>query len=241
VADGADSTRRLDAADEPFRPAVLIPGYECATTIAAVVADARAQLEDVLVVDDGSRDDTAERARLAGAEVIRHSSNRGKGAALVTGMRQLADAGFTHALSMDGDGQHLGREIPTLLAAASAERSAIVIGARMIGDQAVAATNLFGNWFANSAAELAAGVPLGDTQSGFRVYPLATVLGLPIDGDRFEYETTVIIRAARAGVPIRSTPTRVYYPPVAERRSHYRKVADTLRIIRAVAPLLLRR
>lgn len=240
MADGADSTRRLDEA-EPFRPAVLIPCYDGAATIAAVVAGARAHLEHVLVVDDGSRDDTAERARLAGAEVIRQSSNCGKGAALVTGMRQLASAGFTHALSMDGDGQHLGSEIPTLLAAARANPAAIVIGARMIGDQAVAATNLFGNWFANRAAEIAAGVPLGDTQSGFRVYPLSAVLALPIDGDRFEYETTVIIRAARAGMPIRSTPTRVYYPPVAERRSHYRKVEDTLRIIRAVAPLLWRR
>jgi hypothetical protein len=67
------------------------------------------------------------------------------------------------------------------------------------------------------------------------------MLGLPIRGEHFESESTSIIHAARAGVPIRSLPVDVYYPPVAERRSHYRKVVDTLRIIRAVAPLLMRR
>ena len=224
-----------------FRPAVLIPSYECAATIQAVVADARRHLEPVLVVDDGSSDQTGDRARLAGADVLRHPRNQGKGAALLSGMRQLLGAGFTHALSMDGDGQHLGVEIPKLLTAAAAEPDAIVIGVRTIGGQAVAAVNLLGNRVANLAVQLAAGVPVGDTQSGFRVYPLAPVLALPVDGRRFEYETTVIIRALRAGIAVRSVPIAVYYPPIAERRTHYRKVVDTLRIIRAVAPLLFRR
>ncbi len=223
-----------------FRAAVLIPAYQSAPTIAPVVADARRHLETVVVVDDGSDDATAERATLAGAAVVRHERNRGKGASLLTGMRYLAARGFTHALSMDADGQHLGGEIPTLLGAARAEPAAIVIGVRQIGAQQVAAANLFGNRFANAAICIAAGTAIGDTQSGFRVYPLATVLNLPADGERFEYESTVIIRAARAGIPVRSVAVEVYYPPIAERRSHYRKVVDTLRIIRAVAPLLLR-
>ena len=223
------------------RAAVVIPAYEAASTIALVVADARRHLDTVLVVDDGSQDGTAERATLAGADVVRHERNRGKGASLLTGMRTLAARGFTHALSMDADGQHLGGEIPTLLAAARAEPAAIIIGVRQIGTQEVAAANLFGNRFANAAIRLAAGTAVGDTQSGFRMYPLATVLALPVDGERFEYESTVIIRAARAAIPVRSVAVEVYYPPIAERRSHYRKVVDTLRIIRAVAPLLFRR
>ncbi|MCC6767153.1 MAG: glycosyltransferase family 2 protein [Deltaproteobacteria bacterium] len=224
-----------------FRPGILIPAYDCAATLGAVVADARALGLSILVVDDGSHDETATVAHAAGADVVQHPRNRGKGAALVTGMRALAERGFTHALTMDGDGQHLPREIPTLLDAASADPSAIVIGVRRRGNQEVAGINLFGNRFANLCVRSAAGVPLPDTQSGFRVYPLASTLGLPRQGEHFEYESTSIIFAARARVPIRSVDVDVYYPPVAERRSHYRKVVDTLRIIRAVAPLLVRR
>jgi glycosyltransferase involved in cell wall biosynthesis len=234
--------RLPEPSGDPLRisAAVLIPAYQCAATIAPVVADASAHLTPVLVVDDGSDDGTAERARLAGAEVLRQERNVGKGAALVAGMRHLAARGFTHALTMDGDGQHLGGEIPTLLAEARIDPRAIVVGTRAIGEQQVAAANLFGNRFANLAVRVAAGVNAGDTQSGFRVYPIASTLALPVDGERFEFETTVIIRAVRAAIPIRSVVVRVYYPPIAERRSHYRKVVDTLRIIRAVAPLIVR-
>ncbi len=224
-----------------FRPAILIPAYDCAGTIGTVVTGARAHGLSILVVDDGSQDGTASVAGAAGARVVRHGSNRGKGAALRTGMQALATRGFTHALTMDGDGQHLPHEIPTLLATASTDPSAVVIGVRRRGSQEVAGINLFGNRFANLCVRSAAGVPLPDTQSGFRVYPIATMLRLPKHGEHFEYESTSIIYAARARVPIRSITVDVYYPPIAERRSHYRKVVDTLRIIRAVAPLLVRR
>ena len=229
------------ASPSAFRPAILIPAYDCAATLADVLAGARTHGLPILVVDDGSHDATAEIARAGGADLLQHAVNRGKGAALMTGMRALSARGFTHALTMDGDGQHLPREIPTLLAAAAESPTAIVIGVRRRGNQEVAGINLFGNRFANLCVRSAAGVPLPDTQSGFRVYPLGTMLALPKQGEHFEYESTSIIYAARAQVPIRSIPVDVYYPPVAERRSHYRKVVDTLRIIRAVAPLLVRR
>lgn len=224
-----------------FRPALLIPAYDCAATLGAVVTGARAHQLPILVVDDGSQDDTAAVAHSAGAAVVQHSRNRGKGAALLTGMRALADRGHTHALTMDGDGQHLPREIPTLLATAAEDPGAIVIGVRRRGDQKIAGINIFGNRFANLCVRSAAGVPLPDTQSGFRVYPIATMLRLPTQGEHFEYESTSIIYAARARVPLRSIPVDVYYPPIAQRHSHYRKVVDTIRIIRAVAPLLVRR
>lgn len=224
-----------------MRTAILIPAYDCAGTLANVLADAGEHALPIVVVDDGSRDDTAAIARAGGADVIQHPTNRGKGAALRTGMRALAARGYTHALTMDGDGQHLAREIPVLLSAAAADPTAIVIGVRRRGDQEVAGINLFGNRFANLCVQSAAGVPLPDTQSGFRVYPIATMLRLPQQGEHFEYESSSIIFAARARVPIRSLEVDVYYPPIAERRSHYRKVVDTLRIIRVVAPLLVRR
>jgi glycosyltransferase involved in cell wall biosynthesis len=229
------------AAPTAIRPAILIPALDAAPTIDAVVTDARRHCVSVVVVDDGSGDDTAQQAQRAGAEVVRHPTNRGKGAALVTGMRHLAASNVTHALTMDADGQHLATEVPKLLAAARGDPDAIIVGARTIGDQAVASANLLGNRVANLAVRVASGVCVDDTQSGFRVYPIARVLALPLDGGRFEYETTMLIHATRAGIPVRSVPIAVYYPPIAERRSHYRKIADTVRIIRAVAPLLVRR
>ena len=238
---GVTTTDTATATAFEFRPAILIPAYDCSATIGAVVTGAQAHGLSILVVDDGSHDDTATLARAAGADVLRHSMNHGKGAALITGMRELATRGFTHAVTMDGDGQHLAREIPTLLSAALEQPNAIVIGVRRRGTQEVAGINFFGNRFANLCVRSAAGVPLPDTQSGFRVYPIATMLRLPTQGRHFEYESSSIIHAARANVPIRSLPVDVYYPPIAERRSHYRKVVDTLRIIRVVAPLLVRR
>ena len=224
-----------------FRLGIVIPALDAATSVGAVVAGARASGYPVVVVDDGSTDDTATRADRAGATVIRHASNRGKGAALRTGMRHLAANGYSHALTMDADGQHLAREIPQMVAAATAAPTALVMGARIIGDQPVAAANQFGNWFANGAVRIAARMDAGDTQCGFRIYPLAEILPLPVSGSHFDYETTVIVHAVRAGVTLCSVPVAVFYPPVALRRSHYRNVLDTLRIIRVMVPLLMRR
>jgi glycosyltransferase involved in cell wall biosynthesis len=221
--------------------AVLIPAYDCAATIAEVVAGARQHVERVLVVDDGSRDDTAARAAAAGAAVLRLPANAGKGEALRAGFARLAGEGVTHVLTMDGDGQHLGREIPALLAASAASPAALVIGARRIGTQEVTPIKLFGNRFANRWVEIACGQKLPDTQSGFRVYPLAETSRLGAHAGRFAFETEVLIRAARAGVAIHSVPVDVYYPPAAERVSHYRPWGDTLRIIAVVVGLILRR
>ncbi len=220
--------------------AILIPAFNCERTIARVVRAARAHAPFVLVVDDGSADETADRAGDAGAEVLRHETNRGKGAALQSGMQELGRRGCERVLTMDGDGQHLGDEIPALLRAADATPQALVIGAREIEPGAVAPLKLFGNRFANRWVEIACGQTLPDTQSGFRVYPLPATLALDCRAGHFAFETEVLIRAARAGIPIRSVPVHAYYPPVDERVSHYRPFVDTVRIIFVVVGLILR-
>ena len=219
--------------------AALIPALDCSKTIGRVVRGAREHVEAVLVVDDGSRDRTASTARRAGAEVIRHGGNRGKGAALRTGLLGLAERGFTHAVSLDGDGQHLPEEIPKLLGAVARDPRAIVIGERVIESE-VAAINRFGNEFANLWVWIATGRRLPDTQSGFRVYPIAETLALGAGGTRFEFETEVLIRALRAGLEVVPVPVRVYYPPPGVRVSHYDGVWDTVRIIETVVSLMLR-
>lgn len=200
----------------------------------------RTVVPTVVVVDDGSRDDTAARARDAGAEVLSHAVNRGKGAALFTGMTWLAEHGFRRAITADGDGQHLVSEVPALIAASDAEPGALVVGARRLEGVEVAAVNLFGNRFANRWVEIACGQRIADTQSGFRIYPLRETLALGVRSGHFAFETEVLIRAARAGIPIRSVPVKAYYPPPEERVSHYRRVRDTARIIFVVLGLILR-
>jgi glycosyltransferase involved in cell wall biosynthesis len=220
--------------------AVLIPALDCGATIAAVVAGARRHVPDVLVVSDGSTDATVAEATAAGAQIVTHDRPRGKGAALLTGMRALAAQGVRRVLTMDGDGQHLAEEIPVLLEAARAAPAALVIGARQLEEFSVAPIKLFGNRFANRWVEIACGQTLADTQSGFRVYPLRETLALRPRARHFAFETEVLIRAVRGGMPVRSVAVRVYYPPVAERVSHFRGVVDTVRIIFVVLGLIFR-
>jgi glycosyltransferase involved in cell wall biosynthesis len=220
--------------------AAVIPAYQAAATVAPVVEGARRHCARVLVIDDGSADGTAAAAAGAGAEVVRLPVNAGKGVALQAGLSALASSGVARALTLDADGQHLPDEIPTLLAASDADPRAIVVGVRKKSGQPIKRANRFGNWIADRLLKLIAGRPLPDTQSGFRVYPVESTLRLASEGRRYEFETEVLLRAARAGVPVVGVPVRVYYPPIAERVSHYRPWRDTLRVIGIVVRLLVR-
>ena len=223
----------------PQPVAVVIPALNCARTIETTVRAALGVIPAVVVVDDGSTDDTSARAAAAGATVVRHEVNRGKGAALASGLAWARTHGVPRIVTMDGDGQHLSEEIPKLLAPAAADPRVLVIGARQIESE-VASHRLFGNRFANRWVEIACGQSLPDTQSGFRSYPVAETIALNVRAQRFGFETEVLIRAARAGLPLQSVPVRVYYPPIKERISHFRPVVDTVRIIFVVVGLILR-
>ena len=227
----------MSRAPAPY--AAVIPALDCETTIGDLVRGCFKHVASVLVVDDGSTDKTVEEARAAGAEVLSHGENLGKGAALRSGLRYLEERGMSHAISLDGDGQHFPAEIPRLAAESIEHPGALVLGVRRI-DSPVAAMNRFGNAFANLWVRIATGRDLGDTQCGQRAYPIAATLALSPIGRRFDFETEILIRAARAGMEIRSVPVRVYYPPPELRRSHYHKLWDTVRIIEMVVALMLR-
>lgn len=229
------------AASADYRVAVLVPAFDCARTIADVVRGAFRHCAHVLVVDDGSSDGTAELARAAGAEVIRHDANRGKGAALRSGLIRLLAQGFTHAFSVDGDGQHLESEMQRMLDLSHASPGAIVLGARRIApEQEVAPIKRFGNDFANWWVSLAAGREFRDTQTGFRIYPIEATLDLGVQAERYQFESEVLILAARRGVGIETCEVAVFYPPPGERISHYAPWLDTVRIISTVVSFLVR-
>jgi glycosyltransferase involved in cell wall biosynthesis len=221
------------------RVAALIPAYQAAATVSEVVRGTRAVVPDVVVVDDGSNDSTGESARAAGATVLRLQANAGKGAALGRGFAHLHAAGFTHAVTLDADGQHYPDEIPRLLTALEPDPRAIVVGVRQKDGQEIAALARFGNWVADELMTHIAGQTLPDTQSGFRVYPLETTLALAAIGSRYDFETEILLRAARRGIPLVGVPVRVFYPPIHERVSHFDPLWDTLRIIGTVVRVMV--
>jgi glycosyltransferase involved in cell wall biosynthesis len=223
---------------DAIRIGALIPAFQAAASIAAVVHGVRPLVSPVVVVDDGSTDGTEEAAAASGADVVRHAQNRGKGAALLTGLAHLAGQGATHALTLDADGQHLPSEVPTLLAAALRAPRALVVGVRRKEGHTIRGINLIGNRVADRLMTLIAGTALPDTQSGFRVYPIAATLALGAQGSRFDFETEILLRAARAGIPLEGVPVSVHYPPVAERVSHYRPWVDTVRIVRTIGRIV---
>ncbi len=221
------------------RLAAIIPCFDAAATVAGVVAASMAQVERVIVVDDGSRDGGAGLAAAAGAEVVRHDTNLGKGAALRSGLEHARQEGFSHAVTLDADGQHLATEIGVLATALHRHPRSIVLGVRARGnDRDIAARNRFGNDFADWWVGLAAGLRLADSQSGFRIYPIAATLGLGATAERFAWESEILILAGRRGLPVLQRTVETWYPPAAERHSHYEPWRDTAAIISTVVPWL---
>jgi hypothetical protein len=207
---------------------VAVPAFNEASTVGAVVAAARRHAP-VLVVDDGSTDGTADIARTAGATVVRHPRRQGKGAALATAVTTARQWGATRVVTLDADGQHDPRDIPALLAASFAAPHAIIVGTRL-GDDAVAlprgralAIRVAGFWL-----NWVAGTAVADTQSGFRVYPVALFDEARLRGGRFVFETAVLVEALRRGWAVHEVPIHVV--PRAARASRFHPVTDGLAI-----------
>ncbi len=220
---------------------VVIPSYNNGGTIAEVVTRALQVWREVWVVDDGSTDGTGEKAREAGAEVLVHSHNQGKGAALLTALREAQRRGFTHLVSLDGDAQHHPEDILPMLTVAQAHPGSLVVGSRPWRGPNVSRGARFGRWFSNFSVWLDSGARVDDSQSGFRVYPVGEVLDLPLRARHYDFEMEVLVRAAWAGIPIHGCPIRVYYPPPSQRVSHFDAFSDNLRISGVYARLFLLR
>ncbi len=211
------------------RLAVLIPAFNAAPSIAEVVRGSAAQLSTVVVVDDGSTDETGNVARAAGAIVIRHESNMGKGAALKTGFKWALEQGLDGVITLDADGQHLPSEIPKILRCHNESGASLVIGGR---------AHLFGqmlprrrraNRFSARAIAWAAHVTLTDSQSGFRYYSSDLIRTVTLKADGFDLESEVIVRAGALGLRIENTPINLGFVN-GLCTSHYRPIADTVRI-----------
>jgi hypothetical protein len=217
-------------------PLLLIPAFDERATVAAVVAGAR-RYGHVLVVDDGSTDGTGEAARAAGAEVLRHARRLGKAQALRTGIVAARARGASHVVTLDADGQHDPDDVSALLAAVAPRT--IVVGGRLGDTAAIAPERLDAIRVAGFFACWASGLSIHDTQSGFRVYPLAVFDGVPTYRGGFVFETEILLAAAARGWVVREVPVRAL-PRVAS-RSRFRPVADGVAIGAFVARRALAR
>ena len=206
-------------------PLLLIPAHDERATIGAVVAAARRH-GPVLVIDDGSTDGTGEAASAAGAEVLRHARRLGKAQALRTGIAAARSRGASHVVTLDGDGQHAPDDIPALLAAAAPRT--IVVGGRLADTATVSAERLDAIRVAGFFASWASGLRVQDTQSGFRLYPLALFDAVHTRCGGFVFETEVLLAAAARGWAVREVPVRSL--PRAASRSRFRPVADGVSI-----------
>jgi len=212
----------------------VIPAYNEAATIRDVAARSLAVLAEVIVVNDGSTDETAAALEGLAVTLISNPVNLGKGASLVRGFALALAEGADAVVTLDGDAQHCPEDIPRLVEAARAQPDRIIIGARLWDRGKVPPLRYFGNRFANFWVAWAAGFPVADSQSGFRLYPAKVLRSVRAIDNRFAFESEILIEAGRAGVATSAVPIAALYPRHA-RRSHYRGALDTARIVRMIA------
>ena len=207
---------------------LLIPTYNNAGTLSDVVRRSLAQGLPVLVVDDGSTDGTAailaELLAETSLSVVTHARNRGKGKALKTGFQEAARRGFRYVITLDADGQHHPEDIPLLLAR-KGERT-LVVGSRSIRGKDGGSS--FANRFSNFWFRLYTWIPLPDTQTGYRLYPLRELPSLRLLSARYEAELTLLVFSAWKGLELVPVPVQVEYPE--DRVTHFRPGKDFTRI-----------
>jgi glycosyltransferase involved in cell wall biosynthesis len=211
-------TERDPLAQIRSQTAAVIPAYQDEKHIGDIVRRTHERLDHVLVIDDGSSDQTARCAREAGAEVIVHSQNRGKGEAIKTGLGHWLDREVTWAILLDSDGQHLPEEIDRFIAeAASATRPTFFIGNRMNNVAGMPYVRRVVNRYMSRRISRICGQEIPDTQCGFRMLNRQLIPELLGGGHRFDYETEVLIIASRKGYQIESVPiTTVYTDQVSQ-------------------------
>ncbi|MDR3047144.1 MAG: glycosyltransferase family 2 protein [Bacteroidales bacterium] len=224
---------------------LIIPTYNNASTLLQVIESAKTYSNYIIVVNDGSTDDThallqgmGENGRDKGRmdeeeqiiEIVEYKINRGKGYALRCGFKRAVQAGFRYAITLDADGQHYASDIPRFIAAIAETPDALLVGSRFLEQENMPAKNSFANRFSNFWYHLQTLRYLPDTQSGFRLYPVQKMRRMHFFCNRYEAELEMLVRLSWRLIPVKAIPVSVYYAPAGERVSHFRPFLDFFRI-----------
>jgi len=220
-----------EARFKQHKACVLIPTYNNAGSLAAVLSKVLEYTHQLVVVNDGSTDAT--RAILAAfpqVHTLHYIPNQGKGIALQRGFKEAARLGYDYAITMDSDGQHYPSDLIKFLDQLDETPGALIVGARNMDQENVPTKSSFGNRFSNFWFWVNTGITLPDTQSGYRCYPLKKLVMKKYLTSKYEFEIEVMVRASWSGINVLSIPVSVYYPAPEERVSHFRPFKDFTRI-----------
>ncbi|MEZ5016356.1 MAG: DUF2062 domain-containing protein [Flavipsychrobacter sp.] len=220
-----------EAQFERVNACALIPTYNNAATIAEVLESVLQYTSRVIVVNDGSTDNTKTiLEQFPQVQLVSYMPNKGKGIALKTGIRAANELGYDHAITMDSDGQHFAKDLNLFLNQLEETPDALIVGARNLEQENVPGKSSFGNKFSNFWYWVNTGKKLPDTQTGYRSYPVKKLAKKKYVTRKYEFEIEILVRAAWSGIPVISIPVSVYYPKPEERVSHFRPFKDFTRI-----------
>ena len=216
---------------EELKVCVIIPTYNNQNTVATVINDVKKFTNRIIVVNDGSTDETSEILnQVDDIIVVEYEENIGKGKALRLGFIRALELGFDYAITIDADGQHYADDLPLFLQKLKENPDSLIVGSRNINAEGMPGKNTFANRFSNFWFKFETGINLPDTQSGYRLYPVKLYKNTRFFTKKYEFEIEVLVRSAWRNIPVIPIPIKVYYPQGDERVSHFRPLQDFTRI-----------
>lgn len=207
----------------PVKALIIVPAFNEAAVIFRVLKALPSKIGgisdiDVVVIDDGSFDQTAKEAEKAGVNVIRHSINRGLGAAIKTGLSWAKKQNADIVMTFDADGQHNPGDIPKLMSPIILKKADVVIGSRFLNKQAIPFDRFLLNWFANFATFILYGVSSTDSQSGLRAFSKKAIDLIDFKADRMEFSSEILLEAKRNNLKVVEIPIKAVYTPYSRKK-----------------------
>lgn len=220
-----------------MKTAVIIPTYNEEDTIFSVVKKAKDMVDEVIVINDGSTDKTADKVKEAGGHLISHKTNQGKGASLISGINYALEQGFEIVICMDADGQHDPQEIPKFIEAYRLKKGNIIMGNRLNRCQNMPRLRYWVNRTTSFFVSFLAKQRIPDSQCGFRLFEVAILKNLTLKTKNFDTESEILIKLSRRGHKVASLPIQTIY---STETSHVHPLKDTIRFIKLIIKIYVK-